>query len=163
MPGHPLPRSGTDVGGSVAQFGRGRRLRSGVLQVRILPGPLELLVACLLVARCLVLSCRSDPQAARNTQHATCNFNRCGSSIGLRARPSEGRGWRFDPSPQHVSKTNTWGPSSNGRTSGLHPDDEGSSPSGVHLAEASRSRWSCAMSSSEGNSYSSSSTNGGLA
>src|SRR5688572_7900268 len=90
--------------GPVAQFGRGRRLRSGALQVRILLGPLS-------------------------------EFVRVRVFVVAVAQPEE----RGPPKaevegsiPSRSAESDNMGPSSNGKTLGLHPGDEGSTPSGIH-------------------------------
>ena len=94
------------LAGSVAQFGRGPRLRSEVLQVRILPGPLERV---------------NDRQL------------RCGSSSGTKHGPPKAGDEGSNPSRNADEKM---GPSSNGKTPDLHPGDEGSIPSGIHCGRS---------------------------
>ena len=100
--------------GPVAQFGRGRRLRSGVLQVRILLGPLSEFARV-----------HASAVAVAQTEERGPPKAEVEGSI-----PSRSADLKTEPGPARPGAD--MGPSSNGKTLGLHPGDEGSTPSGIH-------------------------------
>jgi hypothetical protein len=112
-----------------------RRLLSGVMWVRLLPGAFEEGVKEQSEKR--VKRCGSVAQLAEApvSETGSCRFESCLDHEEVVVAQSEERGppkaEGEGSSPSRNVKRNL-GPSSNGRTPGLHPGNEGSIPSGVH-------------------------------